>query len=129
MQLGLTRLYNPQNAGLSSQLPREELRQANYLYNRLAYVDYMIDSIEKDSEVETAAIAAGNYGSLPLLVVSAGSDSSEDWRALQAGLLSFSADSRQFTLDTATHMSIVTDPIQAQTVSKQIFPLAERLPN
>ena len=63
----------------------------------------------------------GRLDNLPLLVISAGQNSFQGWRELQADLASLSNDSIHLVLETTTHVSLAFHPQDAHQVSMGIL--------
>jgi len=63
----------------------------------------------------------GKLGDLPLIVISAGQNASEDWKELQDDLTSLSVISIHHTLEKATHASLAFNPNDAHEVGNAIL--------
>jgi pimeloyl-ACP methyl ester carboxylesterase len=68
---------------------------------------------------------AGSLGARPLFVLTAGVDSSPDWRMLQAELPTLSSKSVQRIAGQATHLSLVSTQEGAQATSEAILQVIE----
>ena len=67
----------------------------------------------------------GRLGDLPLLVISAGQNASDEWSELQSDLASLSEDSVHLNVETASHASLAFNPRDARQVSMGIRNVVE----
>jgi hypothetical protein len=68
---------------------------------------------------------AGSLGTRPLLVLTAGTESSADWRTLQAELPALSSKSIQQIVGQATHLSLLKTQEDAHATSAAILRVVE----
>jgi len=67
----------------------------------------------------------GKLGDLPLLVISAGQNTSSNWRELQTELAALSTNSTHLDLEKASHASLAFDPDDAREVGRGILQVVD----
>ncbi|PCI61924.1 MAG: hypothetical protein COB37_07740 [Kordiimonadales bacterium] len=150
MNLGLTRLYNPLTAGLPLEQFPEEV--ANQFLSKSHDPEILSAAMAEMADMNRAmdqARSTGTFGSMPIVVITAAQPVGEgvlpdgldpiafgdSWKKLQRDIATLSTDSKHVLIETATHMSLVTDKRNADeaagyvreilTKSKKLAMLAE----
>ena len=106
-------------------LPGETLAEAMPIMNSTPHIEAAAREMTGLSAFGRDASAAGDLGSTPLTVITAG-DQTQDWHALQRDLTALSSSSRHVVVPDAAHQSLATDRQHARTVADEVARLAHR---
>lgn len=129
--LGVTRLYDPQmSPQIVEQFPPDVVAQFAHFNQSSAQVDAGFNEIAGIGQSMDLTPSDVEYGNLPVLVVSAGEafelppsfsisaqQAREAWLDLQTDLASLSTASTHIVMDSANHLSMVTDKANAHQVA------------
>jgi pimeloyl-ACP methyl ester carboxylesterase len=92
--------------------------------------DYYANILAEMAAFEAAAEqarGAGHLGAQPLIVLTAGTESSADWRIFQSELVALSSNSLHRIVDQATHQSLLNTQEHAHTTSAAILQVVEAI--
>jgi hypothetical protein len=109
----------------SSELPAHEGRAAAAFFAAPGQHITMLAELAAWESTTNQARAAGNLGSKPLIIVSAGTGSSDEWRDLQADLVTLSTNSRQLVVEQGTHQGLLLQQEAARMTSEAILQVIE----
>ena len=104
-------------------LPADTLTAAMPIVDSTHYIEGAAREMARLPSFGRDAEAAGDLGSTPLTVITAG-DQPQQWQALQRDLITLSTSSRHVVVSEAAHQSLVTDRRHARTVADEIAQLA-----
>jgi pimeloyl-ACP methyl ester carboxylesterase len=114
---------------MNAQLPEAERPAAAAFFNAANQHTTMLAEMAAWESTAAQARALNTLGNKPLLVVSAGEDSSPDWATLQGELTNLSTNNRQLVVERATHLGLLVDEESARKTSKAILEVIEALHN
>ena len=131
INLGVTQLYNPQmGPDIIENFPPNVVAQFEHFHQRSAQVDASFREIKGIATSINVTPKDVNYGSLPVLVVTAGEEVDfppsfplsfeefkEYWLGLQADLVALSDQSTHVVMDSANHTSMFTAKSNADEVA------------
>lgn len=131
INLGVTQLYNPQmGPDIIENFSPNVVAQFEHFHQRSAQVDASFREIKGIATSINVTPKDVNYGSLPVLVVTAGEEvdfppsfplSSKEfkeyWLELQADLVALSDQSTHIVMDSANHLSMFTSKSNADEVA------------
>ncbi len=117
-EVGLTRLYSHVEAGTLPPRSRDEIRAS------IAKADTVKSTIDEYVQANTAMEQAAqltDFGSKPLVVLTAGDGAAADWPAKQAALAALSTNSAHHTIEGAAHEDLVAKQADAAQSTKAIL--------
>ena len=131
INLGVTQLYNPQmGPDIIENFPPNVVAQFEHVHQRSAQVDASFREIKGIATSINVTPKDVNYGSLPVLVVTAGEEVDfppsfplsfeefkEYWLGLQADLVALSDQSTHVVMGSANHTSMFTAKSNADEVA------------
>ena len=117
-EVGLTRLYAHVEAGTLPPQSRDEIRAS------IAKADTVKSTIDEYVQANTAMEQAAqltDFGSKPLVVVTAGDGAASDWPAKQDALAALSTNSAHRTVASAVHEDLVAKQADAAQSTQAIL--------
>ncbi len=105
---------------MASGLPAQQQAQMSAFLANPQQLDAMLAEMAAWEMTTTQTRGAGNMGARPLVVVTAGADSSQDWPMLQAELSALSSNSGHQIVGPATHVSLLNAQADANVTSAAI---------
>jgi pimeloyl-ACP methyl ester carboxylesterase len=125
-RLGIVRIAG-MAAMTTADLPATERAAAAAFFNAAAQHTTMLAEIAAWESTAAQARALKTLDNKPLLVISAGENSSSGWSVLQQELTNLSANSRQLVVERATHQGLLVDEESARMTSEAILQVIEAL--
>jgi pimeloyl-ACP methyl ester carboxylesterase len=125
-ELGLSRLYAHVEAGTLPPRSRDEIRAS------IAKADTVKSTVDEYVQANTAMEQAAqltDFGSKPLVIVTAGDGSAPDWFAKQDALAALSTNSAHHTIAGAVHEDLVAKQADAAQSTKAILDVLSAVRN
>jgi hypothetical protein len=122
-RIGVIRISGMAATG-GSELPAQQGATAAAFFAAADQHTTMVAELAAWERTTAQARAAGSLGNKPLFILTAG-DNSPGWHALQADLITLSANSRQLVVEGATHQSLLKNQQAAQMTSAAILEVVE----
>ncbi|HUG47653.1 MAG TPA: alpha/beta hydrolase [Candidatus Limnocylindria bacterium] len=126
--LGHTGVYHLANPAGGTGLPPEEAERVRVVSIWTSQLDASAEELEAWASSIEQVRAAGTFGDMPLLVVSADRGGFSDAVAQQEDLARISSAGRLVTLSGVGHMTMVTEPEQAALVETELKDFLRSLP-
>ena len=104
-------------------LPADKLAEVMPILNSSRHIEGAAGEMAGLSQIGRDTSAAGDLGSAPLTVITAG-DQPQEWHALQRDLATLSTSSRHIVVLDAAHQSLATDHRHARIVADEVAQLS-----
>jgi len=108
-----------------SGLAEPQESQFKAIWSSPQYFDAQIAEIQAGRGIWTEALHLNGLGDKPLVVLSRGTDLGYEWKDYQADLVTLSTDSRQITVEGASHTALMFDQKYAGVVSAAILQMLD----
>lgn len=125
-RFGLMRLYVAGDGFDFGALPPQQRAELQAEWSAPKRWETQLADMSALTSIYDDARSLDDLDAIPLLVISAGTNTLPGWDALQAELSQLSTDARHVTINDATHMSLAFNPAHARQVSKEITDAVRR---
>ncbi|MCG3141397.1 MAG: putative aminoacrylate hydrolase RutD [Anaerolineae bacterium] len=127
-RLGIARLFFDMGGEFDFQdLPRQEHAEVAAFFSTPRYFESQRAEMAAATQIFNDARKLGVLGDLPLIVITAGSNTLPGWKELQIDLATLSTNSLHRTIDGAAHASLAFNSNDAQQVSALITQMVEAI--